>query len=395
MKLRGSTIWLLLRVYPVAWRREFGAELEELLHHSRLSLPVIVNVIVGALGERVMHLLRRMTIGGEMADQTFGAHHDRLTRIVSGGVVLLLVAVPLMAMRAGMVAVFIAMAFMAVLALAFAYSPRGFEISEGEFHVKRLIGDVTFPLTSLRFVRDATPADFRGCVRLWGSGGLFGYYGLFWSKALGKSRWYVTDRSKAVVVTDGSQTVLVSPEDRDGFLAAIECADTQTLTPGAESAGGGSPAFSLTESANSTPAGQRTTGLAIAGLLLALVTFFIFFYAPGRPPVDLTRDSLVIHSRFYGMTVPASSIDVANVRVIDLRIEPGWKPVLRTNGFGSLHYRVGDYKTANGRIIKLFSTGAERLVLFPPSRENGIPVLLDAAEPDQFAARVRQEWSGR
>lgn len=184
MKVRESGIRLLLRVYPSGWRREFGAEFEELLQRSPLLVPVIANVIVSALGEHVADLLRRVAKGGEMRDQRFGAHHDRLTRIVSGGTVLLLVAVPLLAMRAGAVALVLALVSAAVIALAYAFSPRSFEISDGAFRVKRLIGDVTFPLTSLRFVRDATPADFWGCVRLWGSGGLFGYYGLFWSKAL-------------------------------------------------------------------------------------------------------------------------------------------------------------------------------------------------------------------
>ncbi|MGC9157815.1 MAG: PH domain-containing protein, partial [Terracidiphilus sp.] len=292
MRRREFAIRLLLRTYPAAWRHEFGTEFEELLGHSGLSLPVIVNVIVGGFGERVVDLLRRITKGGEMADHTFGVHDDRLTQIVSACVVLLLVALPLRVMGSGEVAVIVALVSAAVIALAYAYSPRGFEVSGGAFRVKRLIGSVVFPLTSLRFVRDATPADFRGSVRLWGSGGLFGYYGLFWSRTLGKSRWYVTDRSKAVVVTDGSQTVLVSPEDRDEFLAAIERTDAQAIATTAELSRSGR-AF------------LPTIGLAVGAIALVLVAFS-FFYAPGRPPVDLTRDSLVIHSRFYGMTIPAS-----------------------------------------------------------------------------------------
>jgi len=383
MKVRESAIWLLLRLYPAAWRREFGAEFEDLLYNSRLSVPVIVNVIASALGERVVDLLQRITKGGEMADQSFGAHHDRLTCILSGSVIVLplLLSAPLMRMRAGAVTVFVDLSWIAVVALAYAFSPRDFETSNGAFRIKRLVGDVVFPLASLRFVRAATPADFRGCVRLWGSGGLFGYYGLFWSKALGRSRWFVTDRSKAVIVSDGSQTVLVSPEDRDGFLAAIGPADPQTLAIRAESAKSG---LAL----------PLAMGLAIAAAALVLVALS-FSYAPGRPPVDLTRDSLAIHSRFYGMTIPASSVDVANVRVVDLRTEPGWKPVLRTNGFGNLHYRAGNFETASGRAVRLFTTGTERLVLLPPSRQDGTPVLLDVAEPDQFVARVRQEWSGQ
>ncbi|MGC9157816.1 MAG: hypothetical protein ACP5FH_02405, partial [Terracidiphilus sp.] len=84
-----------------------------------------------------------------------------------------------------------------------------------------------------------------------------------------------------------------------------------------------------------------------------------------------------------------------NVRVIDLEIEPGWKPVLRVNGFANPHYQAGNFKTANGSIVKLFTTGSERLVLLPPSSKAGMPVLLDVAEPDQFAARLRQEWTGQ
>ena len=316
-----------------------------------------------------------------MADRIFGARYDRLTKIVSAVVVVLLVAVPLMAMRTRVVAVFAALATAAVIGLSFAFSPRGYEISGGAFRVKRLIGDVVFPLDRLRFVREATAADFWGCVRLWGSGGLFGYYGWFWSKALGRSRWYVTERRKAVVVTDGDQVILVSPEDHDGFVAAIRRGDSATLTTDAGSAREGIGA-------------SLGIGLTITAVTLALVAAAML-YAPGRPPVDLTRDSLVIHSRFYGMTVPASSVDAASVRVVNLQAEPGWKPVLRTGGFGNPFYRAGNFRTANGRAVKLFTTGTQRLVLLPPSREDGTPVLLDAAEPDQFAARLREEWTSR
>ena len=388
MKLRESVIGLLLRAYPAAWRREFGAELEEVLLHSQLRLPVIANVIASALGERVLNLIRRITIGGEMADQTFGAHHDRMTQIISGSAVVLLVAIPLMAIRSGTVAIVLALFSAAAIALAYGYSPRGFEISDGAFRVKRLMGDVVFPLTSLRFVRDANPADFRGSVRLWASGGLFGYYGLFWSKALGKSKWYVTDRSKAIVLTNGSQTVLVSPEDHDGFVAAIERADAGISAPSAESADTGRRFINIAGFA------IRIVGFAIGGLGLAIGAAALL-YAPGRPPVDLTGDALVIHSRFCGMTVPASSVDAAHVRVVDLQTESGWRPTMKTYGFDNPHYRAGNFRTANGQAIKLFTTGSERLVLLPPSSQDGLPVLLDVDDPDQFAARLRQQWSGQ
>jgi hypothetical protein len=201
----------------------------------------------------------------------------------------------------------------------------------------------------------------------------------------------VTDRSKAVVVTAENQVILVSPEDDDGFREAIEPADAEVLAPGGESASNGM-AFPFTESARGGLLFARAVGVAIAGGILALIAF-AFLYAPGRPQLDLTRNALVIHSRFYGMTVSASSVDAAHVRVVDLRTHSGWKPTMRTNGFGNPHYRAGEFQTANGRIVKLFTTGSERLVLLPPSSKDGFPVLLDVDEPDQFAARIREEWS--
>jgi hypothetical protein len=321
-----------------------------------------------------------MTGDGGMADRIFGARYDGLSKIVSGCLVAFLIAVPMMAMRFGAVAVFAALASAAVIGFSFAFSPRGYEISSGEFRVKRPIGDVVFPVDTLQFVRDGTAADFWGSVRLWGSTGLFGYYGCFWSKALGWSKWYVTDRNKAVVVSTGDKVILVSPEDRDGFVTAIRRADS--ATPGKDAP--------TTVAARPSPG----VGVAIAGITLTFVAGAML-YSPGRPEVDLTRESLIIHSWFYGMTLPASSVEVAKVRVVDLQAEPGWKPVLRTGGFANPFYRAGNFRTANGRTVKLFTTGTQKLVLLPPSLKDGTPVLLDTAEPDQFAAKVREVWTPR
>ena len=74
-------------------------------------------------------------------------------------------------------------------------------------------GPAIVPLAGVREVRRAAPEDFRRAIRLFGSGGLFGYYGLFSTSRLGRSYWYVTDRSKAVVVVTAVKTALFSPDD--------------------------------------------------------------------------------------------------------------------------------------------------------------------------------------
>lgn len=109
----------------------------------------------------------------------------------------------------------------AIVGFAWACSPRGYIVSEASIRVKRLIGDALVPLVGVREVRRATREDFRRAIRLFGSGGLFGYYGWFRTSRLGRSLWYVTDRSRVVVVATDAQTVVFSPDDVDGFIAAV------------------------------------------------------------------------------------------------------------------------------------------------------------------------------
>lgn len=146
----------------------------------------------------------------------FTASYDRTTKIISAAVCVFLLVMGVLSREVlvGCVAVL-------VVLVTYAYSPRGYAIAEGAIVVKRLIGDARFPLEGVREARRTTADDLRWCIRLWGSGGLFGYYGLFRTSRLGKCWWYVTNRRNSVVVIAGGRTALFSPDDVNGFLAAI------------------------------------------------------------------------------------------------------------------------------------------------------------------------------
>ena len=146
----------------------------------------------------------------------FTASYDTTTKIISGGalVLFLVIVVATHSVAVGGL-------FAAIVVGAYAWSPRGYAVSDGCIEVSRLIGSARIPLDGLREARAATKDDFRGCLRLFGNGGLFGYYGLFRTSKLGKSTWYVTNRGKAVVVVTGEKTALFSPDDVEGFIAAI------------------------------------------------------------------------------------------------------------------------------------------------------------------------------
>lgn len=261
-----------------------------------------------------------------------------------------------------------------IIVLSWAWAPRGYVVGDGFLTVQRPVGSVRIPLDDIREARPAAPGDLSGCIRLMGSGGVFGYFGLFRTSKLGVSRWFVTDRSKAIVVFTSPRTLVLSPADTDGFLKAI-----------------GAPAPAPAISVPSGGVGVGTT-IGIVGAVIGVAAMALtFLYSPGPPLFTLTHDALTIHDRFYAVTLQASAVDAGQIRVIDLAREPEWRSTARTNGFANAHYQSGWFRLANGQKVEMYRAGGDQLVLLP-GKDGATTVLYQAREPEQFAAEVRQEW---
>jgi hypothetical protein len=314
-----------------------------------------------------------------MPSTTFAAPYDRTTKILTA-----VISVALLAAVVAIQNVIVAAISALVIVLAYAYSPRGYTVVDRSVVVQRLVGNARVPLEDVREARPASKDDFIGCIRLWGSGGLFGYYGVFRTNKLGRSTWYATDRSRAVVVITGSKTVLFSPDEVDGFLSAI-----RGEAPVLEAVG--------------IPVRTKTTGWLIPVIVgIAVVVPLVLTgrvlapgrlgYNPGPPTYLLTGGSLAIRDRFFPVTIGAASTDAAGIRVVDLDQETGWRPEMRVGGFANAQYQSGWYRAANGTRMRLYrERNAQRLILLPP-KGGDAPVLLQVAAPDQFADELRKEW---
>jgi len=269
----------------------------------------------------------------------------------------------------------------AVSLISYALAPRGYAVLGRSLVVKRrLWRSVTVSLESIRELRPATADDFRGALRLWGDGGVFGYYGLFQTAKLGKCRWFLTNRSNAVVLVTEEKTVLLSPDDVSGFMAAIRAA---TAVP------------ETLPAAPMLPAGGKSAvapwiGVGIVVIVLAIVGF-AFLYAPGPPKLTLTPQALEIHDRFYPFTLSAADVDIAGIRVVDIATDLEWRPTARTNGFSNAHYHSGWFRTVGGRTVRMYWADGKRLVLLPP-KSSGPAVLVEANEPEKLIGQIRQEW---
>jgi hypothetical protein len=313
-------------------------------------------------------------------DSSFPASYDTATKLISLFVSILFFGIAALIHNA-----VVACVYAVGLFLAYAYSPSGYTIRQRSLIVKRLIGNVQIPLDDLREVRATTSDDLRGCLRLWGNGGLFGYYGLYRTSKLGRCTWYVTNRSRTVVLIAGEKTTLVSPGDVNGFLAAI----------------GPSPAPGAVQSAPAEP--RRSARLAnilpkvFAGIVMAAgLTFgaFCIFYSPGFPSYTLTPNGLTIHDFFYPVTVEAASVDVGRIRTVDFDVDADWRVTGKTNGFANSHYQSGWFRVANGQKVRLYRANGTRLVLLPP-KAGGAALLLEVKEPEKFLGDVQRRWGNR
>jgi hypothetical protein len=312
-------------------------------------------------------------------ERFFPASYDKTTKIISAVVCAILVVVVL-----GTQSTVAAGVGVLVLVLAYGWSPRGYAVSDGSILVKRLMGNARVRLEGVREARPATGDDFRGCIRLWGDGGLFGYYGVFRTSKLGTSTWYLTNRSNAAVVITADKTALFSPDDREGFLAAVRAEVGTPLGPPVEAA-------RPYDRQNRIRAGALV-GVAIGAIALGFAMFAVM-YSPGIPQYTLTPESLTIHDRFYPVTVQARDVDVAQIRVIDTDTDSRWRPTERTNGFSNAHYHSGWYRVAGGERVRLYTANGGRVVLLPP-KGGSTAVLLEVQDPEEFVERVRREWGG-
>jgi len=311
-----------------------------------------------------------------MPDRTFSASYDSTTETVSAAVCLLLIVVAWLVHHI----VYVALLFPLLIGFAYAYSPRGYTLSGQAIVIKRLIGNIRVPLADIREIRAGTPDDFTGCLRLWGNGGLFGYYGLFQTAKLGKCYWYVTNRSKTVIVSTQDRTLVLSPDDVESFIGAAGLPSTGVTSSAA-------PLFEV--GGNPT---SKVAGVSVAVLVLAIVSLALL-YSPGPPGYTLTADALTIHDTFYPVTLQADAIDAAHIQIVDLTQESAWRPTARTNGFANRNYQSGWFRVASGKTVRLYRARGSRLVLIPPKGDSA-PVLYQAKEPERFVQELQRQWAG-
>jgi Bacterial PH domain len=152
-------------------------------------------------------------------NESFEAPFSLRTKLVTGLVVGALIVGSVAAVLADKLSVLVLLLF--TIFLLGAFSIRGYALENGTLVVERLGWKSRIKLGGLKTV-EVEPEALKGCVRLWGIGGVFGTIGILRSKRLGTFRAYVTDESNTVLLEVGRKKVVVSPSPPEEFVAKVK-----------------------------------------------------------------------------------------------------------------------------------------------------------------------------
>lgn len=109
-----------------------------------------------------------------------------------------------------------------ILLGGYLYSPYAYEIGAHDLIIHRKIGVVQYSLLSIKEVHVMEYSDLGFVIRTFGNGGLFGYTGWYYSKKIGKMRWYARQRKNIVLLTlSNGKKILLTPDDREAFVEEL------------------------------------------------------------------------------------------------------------------------------------------------------------------------------
>jgi len=112
-------------------------------------------------------------------------------------------------------ALFVGMALGAAL-----FMIRGYTVTPEVVLVHRPFWDTRLPREGL-VSATVEPKAMKGSLKLCGNGGMYSFTGWYWSKKLGHFQPYVTDLNRTVVLRWEKRTVVVSPDDPEGFVREV------------------------------------------------------------------------------------------------------------------------------------------------------------------------------
>jgi len=104
---------------------------------------------------------------------------------------------------------------------------------------------------------------------------------------------------------------------------------------------------------------------------------------------EVSPEGLRLRGDLYGRMVPASHLQLANARPINVAQDKQFAPVMRTAGTALPGYRSGWFRLRNGERALLYVTDPSRIAYVPTT--DGYSMLLSVEDPSAFIAALHRQ----
>jgi hypothetical protein len=156
---------------------------------------------------------------------TYKASLDNLAKGVTIGVTLLFACIifaqySIIKDAERTIHIFTRVALLLIYIIPIALRPIDYTLSADQLIIHRLLSDVKIDRNQIKSVEYVEKDKMGWAIRIFGVGGLFGYFGKFASKEMGNMTWYATRRDKTVLVTTiSNKKIIVTPDEPEAFVA--------------------------------------------------------------------------------------------------------------------------------------------------------------------------------
>ena len=118
------------------------------------------------------------------------------------------------------VPIYTTVALLLIYFIAFAFRPINYTLTPDKLIIHRLFLDVKIERNNIKSVELIEKEKISWSIRIFGVGGLFGYYGKFANTKLGSMTWYATRKDRMVLVrTIDTRKIILTPDNPDKFIA--------------------------------------------------------------------------------------------------------------------------------------------------------------------------------
>jgi hypothetical protein len=280
---------------------------------------------------------------------------------------------------AAAIAAVFALGLLLVAFLARALAPTGFSIEGNAVKVLRRLRPVSIPLSRLRAAGPVRRPLARS-IRLGGSGGLYGWYGRYWSRALGQFRVYATRTGNLVQLDTPDERWILSPEPAGRFLDEV-----LARAPGA--------ARVPEEGPHARHPIPRRSWLRLAALVALgpAVAAAIVVVSLGWSPEGVTVDRWAITiARRWAAPV---ELPIASVRSVEVVGRDRVGRILKVAGFADGRgHAWGRFRSPGLGEFRLYSWNRGSWVLLETDEGN---VVLTPEDCGRFVAEVRAAMAAR